>query len=84
MYAYVVIGRKTGAMRQLFTLFSMTVAQHVWAERLINSLVRCHVDWIGALEKHGLEFGDTEQLLAKLDELIEAAPEADESDEDSD
>lgn len=47
-------------------------------------LVRCHVDWIEALEKHGLEFGDTEQLLAKLDELIEAAPEAEESDEDSD
>lgn len=40
--------------------------------------------WTAAITDSGLEFGDTEELLLQLDELIAAAPEAeDESNEDS-
>jgi hypothetical protein len=40
--------------------------------------------WIKAFKEAELEFGDSEELVAKLEELIEAAPEAEEDSEDSD
>lgn len=41
--------------------------------------------WIKAITAAELEFGDSEELLTKLDELIEAAPEPDsDSEEESD
>jgi hypothetical protein len=42
------------------------------------------VDWIKAFAAAELGFGDSDELLVKLDELIEAAPEADDDDSDSD
>ena len=40
--------------------------------------------WTAAITDTGLEFGDTEELFSQLEELIAAAPEADDdSDEDS-
>jgi hypothetical protein len=40
--------------------------------------------WIKAFKEAELKFGDSEELVAKLEELIEAAPEAEEDSEDSD
>jgi hypothetical protein len=40
--------------------------------------------WIKSITAAELEFGDSEELMTKLDELIEAAPEPDSDEESSD
>jgi hypothetical protein len=40
--------------------------------------------WIKAFKEAELEFGDSDELVSKLEELIEAAPEAEEDSEDTD
>lgn len=46
--------------------------------------ISCSAEWAAKLDKAGLEFGEPGELLSKLDELIVAAPDPEDSDEDSD